>query len=130
MNSDDPDMSFMRVIRGFGYAFSGVYTLFRTQRSARIHGIATLILVGLGLWLRLPLQSWCWLTVAVAMVWTAEAFNTAIEFLSDVVSPGFHPGIKKVKDISSAAVFMSVIGALTIGALVLVPPLLKRLTGG
>jgi diacylglycerol kinase (ATP) len=58
-------------------------------------------------------------------VWVAEALNTAIEFLSDVVSPDYHPLIKNAKDIAAAAVLITVIGAIAIGSLTLGPYLIE-----
>jgi diacylglycerol kinase (ATP) len=117
-------MSIGRVLRSVGYALAGVRLLMETQRSARIHALFTLLVGGLAAVLRLPIADWCWLTLAVAMVWFAEAINTAVEFLSDVVSPDFNPMIKNVKDVSAAAVFFAVAGAVIIGFLILAPPLL------
>lgn len=126
MKSDPRDMSIGRVLRGIGYALAGVRVLLETQRSARLHVLFTLLVAGLAALLRLPAADWCWLTLAIAMVWFSEAINTAVEFLSDVVSPDFNPMIKKVKDLSAAAVFFAVIGAVVIGFLILGPPLWNK----
>ena len=68
---------------------------------------------------------WCAIAVAIAMVWTAEALNTAFEFLCDVASPEFHPLIQKAKDVAAAAVLLSAVGAAVIGLIVFVPHLLR-----
>ncbi len=117
------------VWRSFGHAFAGAAVVLCTQRSARIHAGFTVAVALLGAVVQLPLADWLWLILAVTMVWSAEAFNTAIEFLSDVVCPTLHPGIKNVKDVASAAVLCTVIGAVAVGILVLGPPLWMRLTG-
>jgi diacylglycerol kinase (ATP) len=127
LSFNEPDMSFMRVIRGIGYSFAGVAVLIRTQRSARIHLIFTILVFVLAASLRLPAGDWCWLLLAMAMVWTAESANTAIEFLSDIVNPNYHEGIKHTKDVAAAAVFFAVAGAITIGFIVFAPPLWARL---
>jgi diacylglycerol kinase (ATP) len=54
-------------------------------------------------------------------VWTAEALNTAFEFLCDVASPEFHPLVKQAKDVAAAAVLIAAMGATIIGLLVFVP---------
>ena len=43
----------------------------------------------------------------MAAVWSAEALNTAFEFLADVASPEFHPLVKQSKDVAAGAVLMS-----------------------
>ena len=51
-------------------------------------------------------------------VWTAEALNTAFEFLTDVASPNFHPIAEKAKDVAAGAVLLAAAGAVIVGALV------------
>ena len=43
------------------------------------------------------------------------------EFLADVSSPGFHPLVKKAKDVAAGAVLIAAIGAAAIGLLVIGP---------
>jgi diacylglycerol kinase (ATP) len=130
MTPPNQDHSSHSVWRSFGHAFAGAAVLFRTQRSVRIQAAVAALMIAAGLLLGLPASSWCWLILAITMVFSAEAFNTAIEFLSDVVCSDFSPAIKKVKDVASAAVLLAVIGAVAIGVLVLGPPLWNRLCGG
>jgi diacylglycerol kinase (ATP) len=70
---------------------------------------------------RLPASSWAWIVLAIGSVWTAEALNTAFEFLTDVASPDFHPLAEKAKDVAAGAVLLAAIGAAVIGALVFWP---------
>ena len=50
-----------------------------------------------------------------------EALNTAIEFLTDVASPDFHPLAEKAKDVAAGAVLLAAIGAVIIGGLIFWP---------
>ena len=61
--------------------------------------------------------------IAAVSVWTAEALNTAFEFLCDVASPEFHPLGGKAKDVSAGAVLICIIGASAIGFIILGPSL-------
>jgi diacylglycerol kinase (ATP) len=54
-------------------------------------------------------------------VWTAEALNTALEFLADVASPQFHPLVEKAKDVAAGAVLISAVGSTTIALLIFGP---------
>jgi diacylglycerol kinase len=63
----------------------------------------------------------CWLVLAIVGVWTAEALNTAFEFLTDLASPNFHPLAGKAKDVAAGAVLITAVGSVVIGALVLGP---------
>lgn len=67
---------------------------------------------------------WAWIVLAITSVWTAEALNTAFEFLTDVASPAFHPLAEKAKDVAAGAVLLAACGAVAIGVLVLGPHLL------
>ena len=75
--------------------------------------------------LGISLLEWCAIVVAIVVVWTAEALNTAFELLCDVASPEFHPLIQKGKDVAAAAVLLSAVGAAVIGLLVFGPHLLR-----
>ena len=115
-------------LESFRCAFRGVGTLLASQHNARIHLLATVCACGLGFLIGISRLEWCAIVVAIAMVWTAEALNTAFEFLCDVASPEFHPLIQKAKDVAAAAVLLSAAGAVVIGLIVFVPHLL-RITG-
>lgn len=62
-------------------------------------------------------------------VWTAEALNTAFEFLTDVASPEFHPLAGKAKDVAAGAVLISAIGSVIIGLIILGPYVLALMRG-
>lgn len=89
----------------------------------RLHFVATLLVAGLGLWLRLAGWEWCAVIGAFALVWTAEIFNTAIEALVDLLSPERRPLAGKVKDLAAGAVLAAALGAVAIGAVIFVPKL-------
>ena len=93
------------------------------QHNAWVHAAATVAVIVAGLVLRVSTVEWCCLIVAMMAVWTAEALNTAFEFLCDVASPAFHPMVAKSKDVAAGGVLLSAVGAVAIGLLVFVPHL-------
>jgi diacylglycerol kinase (ATP) len=113
--------------RSFKYALEGWWYVLRTQRNAWIHSIATLAVVGLAICLDLGPSDWAMLVLAMAIVWTAECVNTALEAAVDLASPEQHPLAKVAKDASAGAVLAGAVGAAVVGLLVLGPPLLSRL---
>lgn len=115
-------------ILSFKHAFRGVALVLRSQQNAWIHAGAGLAVIGLGLVLELSTPSWCWLVLAMALVWTSEAFNTALERLADAAVPELHPLIRDAKDAAAGAVLLAAAGAVVIGLLVLGPPLWALLT--
>ena len=114
-------------LRSFRYALAGLRTLLRTQHNAWIHAAATVAVIGAGGYFALSATEWLWLVLAMTLVWTAEAFNTALELLADAVTREQHPLIGQAKDVAAGAVLISALGALLIGVLVLGPHVLQRL---
>lgn len=108
-------------LRSFRYAFAGFAFLVRNEHNARIHlGIAAAVVLA-GLWFRIGLDDWRWILAAIALVLAAEAINTAIEQLCDVVSTEHVPGIGHAKDVASCAVLFASMGAVAIGAATFYP---------
>lgn len=107
----------------FGFAIQGLATFFKTQHNAWIHLLATIVVITMGFVYEVNSAEWCWLIVAIGFVFAAEMFNTAIEFLTDLVSPQFHPLAKKVKDVAAGAVLIAALSAVAIGLVVFLPKL-------
>ncbi|RME87174.1 MAG: diacylglycerol kinase family protein [Anaerolineae bacterium] len=114
-------------IHSFRYAFRGWWYVIRTQQNAWIHALVTLGVVALALWLQLPARDWAVVLLTIALVWTAEFLNTALEAVVDLASPAKHPLAKVGKDVGAAAVLIAALASVLIGLLVLGPPLLERL---
>ena len=114
-------------LRSCGHAFRGLAILLRTQHNAGIHAVATILAVAAGALLRISPVEWALIALAVVCVWVAEALNTAIEFVVDLVSPELHPLAAKAKDVAAGAVLIAAIGSLIVGALVFGPQVLKLL---
>lgn len=117
----DDSLTFSGRVRSVRFAINGVRTTLRTQHNAWIHAAATAAVAVSGVMLGLSAAEWCWIVLAVMAVWTAEALNTAFEFLTDVASPSFHPLAGHAKDVAAGAVLISAVGAVLIGVLVLGP---------
>lgn len=114
--------------RSFRYAFSGWWFVLRTQRNAWIHAVFSLAVILVSFWLRLSAQDWAMIIIAIAMVWTAEFINTALEAVVDLASKHEQDDLAKVgKDVGAAAVLIAASGSAIIGFLILGPPLWQRL---
>jgi len=111
----------IRRLNSFSHALRGMVQLVRTQPNARVHLLATLLVCAVALYFGLERMEWLWLIVAMVLVWSAEAFNTALEELADTVHPERHPGIGRAKDVAAAAVLIAALGAAAIGVLVFAP---------
>ena len=114
-------------IRSFQFAFAGWWHVIRTQPNAWIHALASAVAILLAIWLNLSIQNWAILLLTMALVWTAEFFNTALEATVDLFSPQPHPLAKIGKDVAAGAVLISALASFLVGLLILGPPLLSRL---
>lgn len=113
--------SVRRRIKSFQFAFNGLYLFFSTQHNAIVHAIATVGVLIAAAIVRLPVNKLLFLVVAIALVWMAELFNTALEKLCDMVCPQRHPTIKYIKDLSAAAVFVTALMAVITACIIFIP---------
>jgi diacylglycerol kinase len=112
-----------RVVRSFGYAFEGLVVMLRTQPNFLVHTAAAIVALALGVLLRLSPAELAVIVLTIAIVLVIECVNTALESLSDLVSPEFHPLIKNAKDISAAAVLIGAIASVVVAVLLFGPHL-------
>jgi diacylglycerol kinase len=117
------------ILESFRFAFSGLWYALRTQRNTRVHLAIAAVVVVLGLCLNLSYVQWAVLTLTIGFVLVSEMLNTVAETLVDLVSPGYHPLAKVVKDVTAGAVLLTAIISVVVGLLILGPPLWKRLFG-
>ena len=118
-----PQGRLRRRVASFGHAWRGVRAALRSEIHLKFHAAATAAVLALGGYCRLARLEWALLALAVAAVWTAELVNTAIEALTDLVSPEYHPLAGRAKDIAAGAVLLAALGALAVGGLVFGPHL-------
>ena len=115
-------------IRSFRHAIVGILRMIRCQHNAWIHALATLIVLAAALFFQISAADWCWIILAISVVWTAEALNTAFEFLADAASPEFHPLVRDAKDVAAGAVLLTAIAASIIGVIIFWPYLHRMLS--
>jgi diacylglycerol kinase (ATP) len=120
-------LTFTGRVRSFWCAIHGVAVMLGSQQNAWIHAAATVLVVGAGAYLGISRADWCWIILAIVAVWTAEALNTALEFLTDVASPEFHPVAGRAKDVAAGAVLIAALGSVAIALLILGPHVLRSL---
>ena len=116
-------LTFTGRLRSVSCAVRGIGVMLRSQHNAWLHAAATVLVGVAGVAWQISPGEWCWIVLAIMAVWTAEALNTAFEFLTDVASPSFHPVAGQAKDVAAGAVLISVLGSIVIGGLVFVPRL-------
>lgn len=111
------------MFKSIGIAFNGIIDLIRSENNAKIHLISTIVVIIVGLkWQFLAIE-WLWISLAIAGVWVAELINTALEKLTDLISPETNPIAKKVKDYAAGAVLVMAIWAIFVFCLISLPHL-------
>ncbi len=122
-----PAFTFTGRLRSVRFAIQGIRTMLASQHNAWVHAGSTAAVIAAAAVLRVDRLEWCMLILAMMAVWTAEALNTAFEFLCDVASPEFHPMVARSKDVAAGAVLLSAIGSVAVGLLVFVPHLWRMI---
>lgn len=115
--------------RSVRYAVRGIRVLVVTQPNARIHALATACVILMAAYLRLGPRDWAALVLAIAVVWAAEALNTALEALADAAVPAQHPLVARAKDAAAAGVLLAALASVLVGLLIMGPPLVARISG-
>lgn len=114
-----------RFIKSVGFALNGIRILLKNERHFKIHLIAFLFVIILGVFLNINRIEWMFIFITSALVMTLEAINSALEKLCDHVTPTQHETIKMVKDIAAGAVLIAAFFALVIGSIIFIPALYK-----
>jgi diacylglycerol kinase len=117
-----------RFVKSFAYALAGIRVTLKSEQSFRLHMVAMIVAIVMGLYLKLSVESWGFVIISVGFVLVAELFNTALERLGDETANGQQKQmVKHAKDISAAAVLISAMTAFVIGLLFLFIPFVRRM---
>jgi diacylglycerol kinase (ATP) len=117
--------SIRKRIKSFKYAFRGLFYLLRKEHNAWIHTAAAIIVVAAGLYFKLRKMEWVLIAIAIGFVFSAEAINSAIERLTNIVSPNYDKKAGHVKDLAAAGVLIAAFTALAIGVVVFLPRIIR-----
>ena len=110
-----------KFLKGFAYAFRGIITAVRQEPNARVHLLAAVTVLVLGVVLDVSRFEWMILVLVIGGVLAAELINSSIEELADLYSREYHPSIEKIKDLAAGAVLVAAITALIVGLIIFLP---------
>lgn len=116
-----------RFMYSFFYAFNGLRICFFSETNFRVHLLAALAVSIAGWWLDIERFEWLIVMGCIAMVMMAELINTALEQLCNLVSPGYNPVVRKVKDMSAAAVLVAAFMSLVCAVVIFMPHLSDKI---
>lgn len=124
MKNDKP-FSLQARLKSFVYAYEGIKLFLRAEPQALMHLVAAVSVIAAGCYFNINWHEWIAIAFAIGMVVVSEILNTAIEKLTDMVSPEINNKAKAVKDLAAGAVLVASITALVIGLIVFLPKLME-----
>ncbi len=128
MKDTGEKFSIRKRLASFKYAFSGLWSLIKHEHNARLQLVAALLAIAMGFILAISPVEWMILVLIIAMVFITEILNSAIESLSDYVSPEYSEIIKRVKDYCAAAVLIAAITSVIVGLIIFLPKVIQILS--
>lgn len=131
VESKDKNLKFSkkRLIDSFKYAFSGIRSAYISEQNLKIHTIVAILVVVFGFLLKISYVEWLISLVLISLVLMAEFFNTSLEYVVDLISPGIHPLAKAAKDTASAGVLMMAIISAIVGLIIFIPKFVNVIGG-
>lgn len=103
------------LIDSFNNAINGIIAAIKSERNMKIHVFAAIVVFILSLLFDISKTEFMIVCIAVSMVIVSELFNTAIEEIVDMITTGYHPKVKIIKDVAAGAVMASTFFAVIIG---------------
>jgi len=111
----------------FKFAFNGLCSLLKNEHNSRIHLLAAIIAIAMGIVLKINYIEWSLLIIVIGFVFLSELLNSSLESLADVIEPEWNEQIRKAKDYTAAAVLISAIISVIVGGLIFIPKILNLL---
>jgi diacylglycerol kinase (ATP) len=113
-------------LRSFSYALTGLVYVVTIEANMRVHLVAAILAIMLGIILKINVEEWRWIGLAIALVLVAETFNTAIEQACNAHGGGHNESIRIAKDVAAGAVLLCACLALGIGLSIYAPAIAVR----
>ena len=111
-------------LESFRFALNGLLLLLKNEHNSRIHLLASIIAILMGIIMKIDHYEWSLLIIVIGAVFLTELLNSSIESLADLIDPEWNELIMRAKDYSAAAVLMSAIVAIVVGGLIFIPKFL------
>ncbi|MBC8046693.1 MAG: diacylglycerol kinase family protein [Fimbriimonadaceae bacterium] len=112
-------------LKRFADAWNGIVVFFKEGEHAKFHLFFSVFVIAAGFYFKITSAEWIAIIICIGLVLIAEAFNTAIEMLGDIVHKEIHPQMRKIKDLAAGAVLFAGIAAAAIGCIIFIPHILK-----
>lgn len=115
------------ILGSFGYAFQGITKAFKSEPNFRIHITAGILALLAAYFFKFTKLEWLILALTIGLVIILELVNTAVEVITNILSPHYSPRAKIIKDVSAASVAIAAILAIIVGLVLFLPRILHLL---
>lgn len=113
------------ILSSFGRALTGLLHALSLERNLKIHFVALISVCIMATLTNCNSIEWSILILCFSVVIGLETMNTAVEKNCDMTTTYYSKEIKNIKDVAAGAVFFASLCSLAIGAIILLPKLLK-----
>lgn len=103
------------IINSFKNAFVGILSAVASERHMRVHIVVASYVLWFSRFYNFTISEYAIILMVIALVISAEMFNTSLENVVDLASPSYHEKAKKAKDTAAGAVLISAVFAAIIG---------------
>ena len=105
----------------FRHAIDGLHWAFRTQPNFRIHFTLSLLVIIAGVVYHISYSEMTLIIFAIILGLSAELINTALEAMTDLLTPEWHEQAKIAKDVSAGMMLFTAFGAVLIASFIFLP---------
>ncbi len=118
-----------RFLNSFKYAFEGIITTIKEERNIKIHILAVVVVIIMGVIYKISQVEWIICLILFGLVISSETINTSIENAVDLITKEENElAKKKLKDAAAGAVLVNAIISAIIAGIIWIPKniLIKR----
>ena len=118
------------IFQSFKSAWEGLWFVFKTERNMKLHCLMAAMAIICSLAFKISEIEFIFVIFSIALVFIAEAANTAFELLLDFIHGNkFHPDVKLLKDILAGGVFIAALNAFVVGLIIFTPRIIHGVYG-
>jgi diacylglycerol kinase len=121
------DFSLTSRLKSIGPAFHGIGTMLKYEHNTRIHILILILVIVAGILFQISATDWMAILFVSGLVFASECFNTAVEYLSDMITDERNENIRRAKDVAAAGVLISSAVSAMAGLIIFIPELLELL---
>ena len=108
-------------ILAFKYAFNGIFRTVRNERNIKIHILAVIVVVVMGIIYRINTIEWIICLLLFGLVISSELINSAVEHTVDLCTKEENELAKFAKDAAAGAVLVNAIISIIIACIIWIP---------